>query len=300
MLLEHVSCDLCGCSNYKVRYRKPDTWLLNTAFQFPVVECTNCRLVYVNPRPTTDSMSEFYPSDYHSDRDSVEHLQRYSVQRQLLPELTGKAVLDIGCARGDFLTYLMDSEPTLKAWGVDAFSPGVDDSRIAFTKGALTTAGYTAAQFDLVMSWAVFEHLHQPKAYFVESARVLKPGGKLVILVTNAESAFGRMAQAEDVPRHTYHYSRRTLARYGAECGLDLQSVAYRDDIFDGRGIGSARLLIGKIAGFTWEKHVLGTIRAYQRAAMRFGSLVDKAVFAGHWEARLGLSGIMVATYEKV
>lgn len=300
MQLEHVPCDLCGCDTYKVRYRKPDDWLMATPYQFPVVECTNCRLVYVNPRPTMESMADFYPSDYHSERDSAEHIRRYAVQKSLLPDLAGKHVLDIGCAKGDFLAYLLDSGLNFHAYGVDAFSPGLNDQRISFTKNVFTNARYSSGQFDLVMSWAVFEHIHAPTAYFLEAARVLKPGGKLIILVTHSESAYGRIAHTEDVPRHTYHYSRKTLDKYGLKTGLRLQGIQFRDDIFDGRGFGTFGMLAGRIAGFTWEKEMLGRTRPHQRIAMRIGRALDRLVFAAHWEARLKCSGIMVATYEKV
>jgi len=300
MQLEHVLCDLCGGKDYKVRYTKPDNWLRTTLYLFPVVECLNCGLVYVNPRPTLDSMADFYPPDYHSDRDSEEHLRRYAAQKALLPDLAGKHVLDIGCAKGDFLAYLLDSGPDFHAHGVDAFSPGVSDDRIRFTRGVFTDAGYSSSQFDLVMSWAVFEHIHSPSAYFSEVARVLRPGGKLIILVTNSESAYGRIAHTEDVPRHTYHYSPKTLDRYGRKTALHLRDIQFRDDIFDGRGFGTFAMLAGRLAGFTWEKEMLGKTKAHQRLAMFLGRGIDRLAFATHWEARLRRSGIMVATYEKV
>ena len=134
---------------------------------------------------------------------------------------------------------------------------------------------------------------------FSEAARVLRPQGHLIILVTNSESTYGQYAFAEDVPRHTYHYSRETLHRYGAKVGLTIKSVDYRDDIFDGRGFGTFKFLVGKSVGFTWEKSMLNRLRVHHRIAMRLGSIVDRLVFSLHWEASLKRSGIMVATYEK-
>lgn len=297
--LEHVACDLCECDRYKVRYRKPDTWLQGSLFQFPVVECANCGLVYVNPRPTAEAMARFYPGGYHDARDTAEHNARYKIQRSMIPKLEGKSVLDIGCARGDFLAYLLGTGEKFSAYGVDAFSEGVCRSDIRFHRGTLTDARYADAQFDLVTSWAVFEHLHTPKAYFVEAGRILRPGGKMVILVTNSESAYGRVAQLEDVPRHTYHYSARSLAGYGARAGLRLVDLQYRDDVFDGRGFGSIGMLVGRMVGFTWEREMLGSLGWWQRLAMRIGRKLDLVVFSPHWEAWLGRSGIMVATYAK-
>jgi hypothetical protein len=149
------------------------------------------------------------------------------------------------------------------------------------------------------MSWAVFEHLHNPTSYFHEARRVLKRGAKLIILVTNSNSMYGRYAFAEDVPRHTYHYSPSTLRRYGEKVRLALRAVDFRDDVFDGRGIGTFRFLLGRAFGFTWEKSMLNELQMHHRIAMRMGGILDRIIFATHWEARLGLSGVMVATYEK-
>lgn len=299
MQLEHVDCDLCGGRDYRVRYRKPDNWLRLNMFEFPVVECATCGLVYVNPRPTMASMAAFYPEGYHAGRDAAAFVRRYQAQQSMLPDLTGMNVLDVGCAQGDFLAYLLDAGQRFQAHGIDAFSSGVSDPRISFTRSTFRDTAYPSDHFDLVMSWAVFEHLHQPTAYFLEAARVLKPGGCLLILVTNADSLYGRAAHAEDVPRHTYHYSAGTLARYAEKAGLRLAKLEFDDRIFDGRGTGTFRMLAGRLAGFTWEKLMRNELRLHQRLAMTLGRALDYVCFSGHWEAKLRRSGIMIATYEK-
>lgn len=298
MELELVPCDLCGSDSYRVRYYKPDTWLRSTLYQFPVVECDRCGLVYVNPRPTAAGMASFYPAGYHDGRDADGFTARYRRQAALLPRLAGKKVLDVGCARGDFLSFLLERE-SFEAHGVDAYSGGVSDPRIHFVDAQLTQAGYPDGMFDLVMAWAVFEHLHHPSAYFEESARVLVPGGRLMILVTNANSLYGSKAFMEDVPRHTYHYTEETLGAYGRKSGLRLENVLFDDAIFDGRGRGTFRLLAGKFTGFSWEKSMRKELSLVSRLAMKAGTLVDLVAFSTHWEARLRRSGVMIATYEK-
>ncbi len=299
MLLEHVPCDLCGSDRYRIRYAKPDNWLRNSLYQFPVVECLDCGLVYVNPRPSPESMAAFYPPGYHDNRDTAESNKRYALQKAHLPKLEGKRVLDIGCARGDFLAYLLGDANDFEAYGVDAYSDRVTDTRIRFFAGSFTDMPHEAGSFDLVMAWAVFEHLHHPREYFGKAAELLKPGGEMVILVTNADSLYGRMAYAEDVPRHTYHFSVSTLGKYGQKAGLRLERVMFSDSIFDGRGTGSVAHVLGRIAGFTWEKEMLGTLGVVAKAAYALGSLVDRVVFAFHWEATLKRSGILVARYVK-
>lgn len=300
MLLEHVPCDLCGSDRYRVRYTKPDNWLRNTLYQFPIVECLDCGLVYVSPRPSPESMAAFYPPGYHDNRDTAESNKRYARQKAHLPKLEGKRVLDIGCARGDFLAYLLGDASDFEAYGVDAYSDHVTDTRIRFYSDSLLNLACEAESFDLVMAWAVFEHLHHPMAYFRKAAQLLKSDGEMIILVTNSESLYGRHAYTEDVPRHTYHYSASTLEKYGQESGLRLTEICYSDDIFDGRGIGTVAYALGKLAGFTWEKEMLGKLGRPTKAALSLGALVDKVLFSSHWEASLKRSGVVVAKYAKL
>ena len=123
--LERVRCDLCGADETRERYKKPDTGRWTSDFEFPVVECTHCGLVFVNPRPTRPAMSAFYVDGYHDGRDTAGHQRRYARQAAFLPALESQRVLDIGCARGDFLAHLLARHPRLLAHGVDAYSSGV-------------------------------------------------------------------------------------------------------------------------------------------------------------------------------
>lgn len=298
MRLEHINCDLCGSEEYRERYRKPDDWLRGSLFQFPVVECTSCGMVYVNPRPTEEAMASFYPVDYHDYRDRKTFISRYREQARFLPDLAGKRVLDIGCARGDFLEYLL-SKSDFQAFGIDAFSDHVKDQRIRFTRGTIDEADFPSDSFDIVMAWAVFEHLHFPSLYFREVSRILKPDGQLIILVTNANSFYGYPAQREDVPRHTYHFTPDTLESYGKKHFLRLREIEFNDSIFDGRGKGTFRMMLGRWFGFQWENFVLGNLHPITRGAMKLGGAIDALVFACSWEARLRRSGIMIATYVK-
>jgi len=297
---EKVCCDLCKSNDYRIRYEKPDIWLRRTKDRFHVVECMTCGMVYVNPRPDFESMSFFYPENYHFGRNEKGHLKRYELQKSILGEIGRMKILDIGCARGDFLKFLLDSGENFDAHGVDAFSKDVVDGRISFTKGTLLEVAYEESFFDKVMAWAVFEHLHSPLNYFEQVSKILKNGGELIILVTNSESIYGRYAYKEDVPRHLYHFSKETLKKYGDKVGLKLSELSFRDDIFDGRGDGALSHFLGRLVGVSWDSLMNKELRFHQKAFMKTGSILDKIVFAAHWEALLRKSGIMVAKFIKM
>ncbi|NCC30466.1 MAG: class I SAM-dependent methyltransferase [Chloroflexia bacterium] len=294
LFLEHICCDFCGSDSYQVRYRKPDTWLWMDLYEYPVVECLECGLVYVNPRPTFDQMGRFYPTGYHDDRDTDLHWKRYERQSEYLPDLDGERVLDLGCARGDWLSYLKTRYPNIEVHGADAFCESVTDGDVIFHKGALPEIILPDAYFDVVTAWAVLEHVHTPAAYFYEVARVIKPQGRFVFLVPNADSLYGRMAFKEDVPRHLYHFSPRTIHAYASKFGFHIARIVFDDWLWDGRGWGVFRHLCRQLARIGWREFHEGQYGAVGKACLSLGSLLDFLVFSTHWEARLGRSGIMV------
>lgn len=299
MILEHITCDLCGCEDYTERYRKPDNWLWLNLFEYPVVECSNCGLVYVNPRPIFEEISKFYPTDYHHNRDDDNHRKRYELQFSYIAQLHGKHILDIGCARGDWLNYLKKKWPDVDLHGVDAFSQGVTGNDINFHKCQLPEATLPNDYFDLITAWAVFEHLHTPSKYFKEVSSILRDGGKFVFLITNSESLYGRHAYKEDVPRHLYHFSNKTLEKYAIKYNLKLEHVFYDDRLWDGRGQGTFRFLLGRFAGVSWLNFRFNQYSFIQKSALKLGNLLDLLIFSKNWEAKIGRSGIMVVIVKK-
>ena len=300
MKLEHVACDLCGESKYIERYRMPDAWLWLNQFQYPVVECLGCGLVYVNPRPTFEENSRFYPEGYHDNRNDESHRKRYELQYSFIKDIDPGRMLDIGCARGDWLNYVNGQwDGRGEFHGVDAFSDGVHGNSIKFHQCQLPEADLPDNYFDLITSWAVFEHLHTPSKYFEVVSKILKKGGRFIFLVTNAESCYGKYAYKEDIPRHLYHFSEKTLLRYASKHGLRVDHIYFDDRFWDGRGQGTFRFGFGKLVGATWERIYLRNLNLIQRAAMKMGGYMDKLIFASHWEARMRRSGIIVVVMEK-
>jgi SAM-dependent methyltransferase len=297
--LEEVPCDLCGGRETRERYKKPDSRRWVSLYEFPVVECASCRLVYVNPRPTPSGMASFYDQGYHEGRDTKKHRRRYARQLAFLPDLEDQRILDVGCARGDFLAFALERHPRLRAFGVDAYSSGVRDGRIVFQGKALPDCRFPDEEFDLVTAWAVFEHLHQPSLYFQEVRRILKRGGRFIFLVTNSESLWGRRAYGEDVPRHTYHFSPGVLEKYAKKHEFTVAHVTFDDGIFDGRGKGTFRWMLSQAAGVTWPAYYRRDMSLFQGAARLLGKAIDGVVFSLHWEARLKRSGIVVAEFRR-
>jgi SAM-dependent methyltransferase len=63
--MESVICDLCHSDQSEVVTRQRDLLLEVTNDEFTIVKCCRCGLVYLNPRPSKELLSSYYPTVYY-------------------------------------------------------------------------------------------------------------------------------------------------------------------------------------------------------------------------------------------
>lgn len=107
-------------------------------------------------------------------------------------QLTQARVLDIGTGPGWVPIELAQRRPDWEVWGLDASATmleqarghaataGVGD-RLRFVEGIATDLPFPAGHFDLVISHFTLHHLERPESMFNEVARVVRPGGQILI-----------------------------------------------------------------------------------------------------------------------
>ena len=72
---ERVSCNLCGADDAPTLYVLRDYRFSIDDIDWPVVRCRNCGLAYVNPRPTIDEISRYYPEQYFAHRGAIGEIE---------------------------------------------------------------------------------------------------------------------------------------------------------------------------------------------------------------------------------
>jgi SAM-dependent methyltransferase len=168
--------------------------------------------------------------DLHNDmlrepgRRAEAHTRRYTLAREWVQP--GMRVLDAACGLG-YGAPILRAHPDVSITGVDTSDFAVAYARLhyarpgsaeRFLKGDASRLEFAAdATFDLVTSFETIEHVIDPAAFLAELARVLKPGGHLVLSVPNRWiDEQGR----NPVPWHLHVYDFTSLAR---QVGVDFE-----------------------------------------------------------------------------
>jgi len=227
-LLERVDCNLCGSTQQTPVYEMPDTRFFPDE-TFTVVECSNCGLGFVNPRPSFAEMAKYYPRAYYQAQpthDFKKYLtKRFEAEARYLREIEDRGgsrkLLDVGCWNGDFPRFM-------KARGWEVEGVEVSDASEPITDFTVYNQEFQdipadEPTYDAVTAWAVLEHVHDPMAYFRKASRVIKKDGQFVFLVTNFNSMVSRHLFGEDIPRHLYFFTRETVRQYLDKAGMTLE-----------------------------------------------------------------------------
>lgn len=167
----------------------------------------------------------------------------YLMMRELAAEIrralgrAGGAILDVGCGHQPYRQWL---GPHRLYVGADLDWRG-NRPQVASTALSLPFADDSA---DTVLCFEVLEHVPQPFAAVAELARVLRPGG--VLLLTTPQSW-----RLHEAPHDYFRYTRFGLQRLAEDAGLAVEEI---------RPIGGVWANAGQTALNAWPHRQLGPL----------------------------------------
>lgn len=246
-LLENVSCNVCGQDDYTVIYpaRYEQASADNFAEKFrssgdetlvdPMVRCKHCGFEYLNPRPRQNMILEGYSAG--TDEKFVSQAAARENTFGKCLDLVEKycpsrgRILDIGAAAGAFL-YVAQK----RGWQIAGCEPNRWMCKWAQTHYGIQIQPGTvfdlrenqAASFDAITLWDVLEHTPDAKAVLVECARLLKPGGLLIVNYPDIGSWIARLMGRKWVfllSVHLYYFTRTTIRTILDQTGFSIKEL---------------------------------------------------------------------------
>jgi SAM-dependent methyltransferase len=197
--------------------------------RFALGLCEACDLVFAESVPQAQWYQDSYrEADFDAENESHYAARTYGkAMRRILPQLAGRsAALDIGAGDGAFVAQLVQAgfeqvigiEPS-----VAPVSRAAPDIKPLLRNDFFRAEDFAAASFDLVTCFQTIEHLEDPLAFCKSAARILRPGGALLMVSHNFRAPLARLL-GERSPiydiEHLQLFSPRSVKRLYEAAGL--------------------------------------------------------------------------------
>jgi len=237
--LEHVTCDCCGASDAARQFTRADG--------LRVVECAQCGLAFLNPRPRSELIRLLYGEDYFTgaSADRGEGGLRpggavaspaggrprvLDVICETFGGVRDKDVLEVGCASGHLLRVLAADGARAKGIELSEYAAALARrDGLDVTTGSIEDfARVRHGCADILVALEVIEHVSSPRSFLQQAFRLLRPGGVLLVSTPNyacsrrfGERWLGFNASFE----HIYFFSADVLQRLAQSTGFSLRHL---------------------------------------------------------------------------
>lgn len=206
----------------------------------PLVRCDSCGVLALWPQPTDEELLRAYSSEYYgsSRRKFIGPIAaivgraqggRARMAARLLKP--GASMLDVGCGNGGFLAQMKNRGFDVQGteWSAASAARIPAEAGIRIHVGDLLDLHLPAQTFDLITLFHVFEHVRRPFEILKECRRLLRPGGRLVLSMPNAQSRqakrFGLAWFHHDPPRHLFGFGIASLTPLLAQAGFHVERI---------------------------------------------------------------------------
>jgi 2-polyprenyl-3-methyl-5-hydroxy-6-metoxy-1,4-benzoquinol methylase len=229
-----VACPACGTADGRQRWRKD---------QVDFLECPSCRTVYVSPRPSPAVLDEHYRTSenykYWTEvifpaSEDARRAKIFAPRAERVVEIArrvgaeGGVLVDVGAGFGTFCEEVarlgaferviaLEPEPHLAA---ACRSKGLE-----VVEAPVESASLPVERVDVVTNFEVIEHLFDPASFVEQCARLLSPGGLLVLTCPNGQGFDVEVLGEQSgtvAAEHLNYFNPDSLGGLLERCGFEV------------------------------------------------------------------------------
>jgi len=145
-------------------------------------------------------------------------------------DLSGKRVLDVGCGKGRFARVLAERYQRASIIGFDLAEAMLRhiQAGVVACAGSMTALPFVTGAFDCVYATESLEHAVQIDVAVAEMCRVVRPGGRIVVIDKNVQQ-WGRLKTPEWEKWFGRKELEKLLARHCAK--VSSRPISYWEDV---------------------------------------------------------------------
>ncbi len=220
---DKIACPICDGTAFTSLFTKDEE---------PFVECQQCSLTMINPRPSYANILKGYTREYSQgyinkkDKKIRRAKRRVRKMKKIMPE--GRW-LDIGCSAGFILSVAKSAD--YETYGIEIDQLGVKHAREIFGldnifQGTFEEHYFDDNFFDIITMYDVIEHVQDLNEIVKELKRVLSKNG--VIEIWTPDIGHWRVPksliewEAIKPSEHLYYFNKKTLSMILHKHGLKI------------------------------------------------------------------------------
>lgn len=230
-----MKCNNCGSGNSSPFLNVKCDW---TKAPLSVVQCDECKLVFLNPRPDKELGMEYFNNAY-ANNEGYEEIEYYRNDAFILErnqqrfdsiknaKVPNNKILDIGAGQAHFLEICRRN-------GKDIYGTEISTAAVSVAKEKFNIdlqpdiSHFEGEQFGIITLWDVIEHLENPKEVLLELSKYLHEDGIFVIETGDIDSfdfLFNKKKWSYWHIDHYFYFSKKTLTNLLKRINFELVTV---------------------------------------------------------------------------
>ncbi len=240
-----TACCICGTSQWAEPVATgKDFEYESSPDSFVAKRCSNCGLVFLDPRPAMSELPTIYGPEYHAydfteEKFGLAYRVRSWLESRRLRKWCGDLppgarIIDIGAGDGfhlKLLEQLGGGKWSLE--GVDPDSHAISAARakgLQMHHGLVQDLDLPQDSYDFATLIMTIEHVDSPDRMLEDVAKLLKPGGCVGIITDNTGSPDFAIAKRRHwggyhFPRHWNLFSKASIRKLASNAGLEVVRI---------------------------------------------------------------------------